>query len=578
MDKISPLFTARSICDRNTRKWKLVSNHASYGDLKGVVDTHPQQAAYNKTAWVVFDHLEYWYHDAAIHGAIKMQRGKGGLDSVSGHTSVIDWLFYDAKQPFPEFGICTVSAEMNEFIYKKGCKIPKNACMEAALQGHVDALQWLLSKKQPLSLSADDYKGHYGRDKTPLSEADVIWHVANRGRLDVLKVLTAFGHSFDHGAVTAACKAGHLEVFKWLVANKVPWCKAHCVGHDRTIDAYITGTLDKGNTPHIERGSGLADTVAKLREELAAHKAAISKIEAESDSAEYAKGLAEIRTIECQKEMSSQAQDYEGRIRTLTQQIAAHASVETRNATDIAKLMKSAQSKDNEISKWKAHAERLQKEVQTCASGFTAQMAEVQKNYATLEHELATLKATATSAELASATTELEGVYRDKAALQVQVRKLTTERSALNVRLGDVTTCKDELKDLVATLKAQIADLTRPAKDMPLGALLDRAIECKTALLARKPPTKPVHTMLISDKQKRREYRGAAADLRSLLETMVNSSRNVKSLLEDLPVDITWMKAVHTYACDVLHFDWDSKGDFEWMDNATKMVEFNSMF
>jgi hypothetical protein len=599
-----------------------IVNEATKGNLKGIKQIFE--------GWFKSEDEKYLHRDAAIAGAFARRCGSSlASDPAEGHMEVIDWLL-SKKYPLPflEEGICTVDANMNEYLFRKGCPIPKYAGMDAAIEGYDEALEWLLSKKQPIAPTG--------------SETVVCSETMSKGHLKCLKLLVAHGYKFSSVAIAEAAKNGHihvlewvwkqgyprtelpakyaaeakrLDVFKWLVSYGFPWNKVDCKAHMKQIDDYIEH-ISKHAPPQVPQAPKESCLVTQLRREVvdleARLKTALAQVETtryleqhqaktsselrttiaslESNIVDKDATIAELRrvhatemqglakTVESEKKARDLASYYELKVSELNKKIAENASNDRSRANDMKALRQSLASANTEAEKWKTHSERLQKEMQTCAAGFTTQMAEVQKNYAALEQELAALKATATATKLASITTELQTASRDKAALQVQVQKLTTDCSTLNVRLGDVTTCKDELKDLVATLKAQIADLSRPAKDMPLGDLLDKAIEYKAAAIAGKPNFKPIHPKLIANDDDVDLYAGKARRLRAKLENIVGSTKGVKSKLKGLPIDYDWLIEVHETMCEVLHDGWDYRGDFEWINNAMKMADFVAMY
>jgi hypothetical protein len=133
--------------------------------------------------------------------------------SLNGHLEVLKWLHSLSSKEDIEDKPQTLSSPLVtiEFagLHKNNCPWNEWTCANAALNGHLEVLEWL-------------HKNGWPWDEETCSSA------ALNGHFEVLKYLHDNGCPWDTYICASAALNGHLEILKWARENGCPWDASTC--------------------------------------------------------------------------------------------------------------------------------------------------------------------------------------------------------------------------------------------------------------------------------------------------------------------------------------------------------------
>ncbi|GFR43678.1 hypothetical protein Agub_g4786 [Astrephomene gubernaculifera] len=123
----------------------------------------------------------------------------------AGNTAAVEYLLAEVhvqlESPIYE---ATGQLQMLQLLQVHGCPLDESLVVEAALQGHLPALAWLV-------------------DTMGLKGQSMLSAAASSGRVEVLSWLYERGYRWDEETMRQAADAGCEEVLEWLVEKGCPW-------------------------------------------------------------------------------------------------------------------------------------------------------------------------------------------------------------------------------------------------------------------------------------------------------------------------------------------------------------------
>jgi hypothetical protein len=123
-----------------------------------------------------------------------------GAAAAGGHLEMIRWLAGRGRVPTAP-PRSTGHLHVLEWAAANGCAAPANACLEAAVAGHMQVLRWLLqTQPRPWHDALDVHCCRFA---------------AQRGDLAMLQLLRAHGCPWDLRTGDAATRGGHCHILAW---------------------------------------------------------------------------------------------------------------------------------------------------------------------------------------------------------------------------------------------------------------------------------------------------------------------------------------------------------------------------